>query len=112
MTYGAATPTKSLTIARANLKPAHWFIVYPGKRGYPVAKAFLIKRYCGNAAYGRIYGVVFGVLYPGTSVGFGACPSGEQWDVFLDTFHYLLVEPFFFPHWSHYTSAHRCFTTR
>ncbi len=77
-----------------------------------MAKAFLIKRYCGNAAYGRIYGVVFGVLYPGTSVGFGACPSGEQWDVFLDTFHYLLVEPFFFPHWSHYTSAHRCFTTR
>jgi MFS family permease len=31
--------------------------------------AFLIKRYYGNAAYGRIYGVIFGVFYLGSGLG-------------------------------------------
>ncbi len=29
--------------------------------------AFLIKRYYGNVAYGRIYGVIFGVFYLGSA---------------------------------------------
>jgi MFS family permease len=37
--------------------------------------AFLIKRYYGNAAYGRIYGVIFGVFYLGS--GFGI--TGLAW---------------------------------
>jgi MFS family permease len=31
--------------------------------------AFLIKRYYGNVAYGRIYGVIFGVFYLGSAFG-------------------------------------------
>lgn len=31
--------------------------------------AFLIKRYYGNAAYGRIYGSIFGVFYLGSGLG-------------------------------------------
>lgn len=31
--------------------------------------AFLIKRYYGNAAYGRLYGVIFGVFYLGSGLG-------------------------------------------
>jgi MFS family permease len=31
--------------------------------------AFLIKRYYGNAAYGRIYGVIFSVFYLGSGLG-------------------------------------------
>jgi hypothetical protein len=31
--------------------------------------AFLIKRYYGNLAYGRIYGVIFGVFYLGSGLG-------------------------------------------
>jgi MFS family permease len=31
--------------------------------------AFLIKRYYGNAAYGRVYGVIFGVFYLGSGLG-------------------------------------------
>jgi len=31
--------------------------------------AFLIKRYYGNVAYGRIYGVIFGVFYLGSGLG-------------------------------------------
>jgi MFS family permease len=31
--------------------------------------AFLIKRYYGNAAYGKIYGVIFGVFYLGSGLG-------------------------------------------
>jgi MFS family permease len=31
--------------------------------------AFLIKRYYGNIAYGRIYGVIFGVFYLGSGLG-------------------------------------------
>lgn len=31
--------------------------------------AFLIKRYYGNVAYGRIYGVIFGMFYLGSGLG-------------------------------------------
>ena len=31
--------------------------------------AFLIKRYFGNASYGRVYGVIFGVFYLGSGLG-------------------------------------------
>jgi sugar phosphate permease len=31
--------------------------------------AFLIKRYYGNVAYGRVYGVIFGVFYLGSGLG-------------------------------------------
>src|SRR5678816_4728017 len=31
--------------------------------------AFLIKRYYGNIAYGRAYGVIFGVFYLGSGLG-------------------------------------------
>jgi MFS family permease len=31
--------------------------------------AFLIKRYYGNVAYGRAYGVIFGVFYLGSGLG-------------------------------------------
>ena len=34
--------------------------------------AFLIKRYYGNVAYGRIYGVIFGVFYLGSGLGIAA----------------------------------------
>jgi MFS family permease len=37
--------------------------------------AFLIKRYYGNVAYGRIYGVIFGVFYLGSGLGI----SGLAW---------------------------------
>jgi len=37
--------------------------------------AFLIKRYYGNVAYGRIYGVIFGVFYLGSAVGIWALPK-------------------------------------
>lgn len=37
--------------------------------------AFLIKRYYGNAAYGRIYGVIFGVFYLGSAVGIWGLPK-------------------------------------
>lgn len=37
--------------------------------------AFLIKRYYGNAAYGRVYGVIFGVFYLGSAVGIWALPK-------------------------------------
>jgi len=37
--------------------------------------AFLIKRYYGNAAYGRVYGVVFGVFYLGSAVGIWGMPK-------------------------------------
>jgi MFS family permease len=36
--------------------------------------AFLIKRYYGNVAYGRIYGVIFGVFYLGSAVGIYGLP--------------------------------------
>jgi hypothetical protein len=34
--------------------------------------AFLIKRYYGSVAYGRIYGVIFGVFYLGSGLGINA----------------------------------------
>jgi sugar phosphate permease len=34
--------------------------------------AFLIKRYYGSVAYGRIYGVIFGVFYLGSGIGISA----------------------------------------
>lgn len=37
--------------------------------------AFLIKRYYGNAAYGRVYGVIFGVFYLGSAVGIWVLPK-------------------------------------
>jgi sugar phosphate permease len=37
--------------------------------------AFLIKRYYGNAAYGRVYGVIFGVFYLGSAVGIWGLPK-------------------------------------
>jgi MFS family permease len=37
--------------------------------------AFLIKRYYGNAAYGRIYGIIFGVFYLGSGVGIWGLPK-------------------------------------
>ena len=37
--------------------------------------AFLIKRYYGNVAYGRIYGVIFGLFYLGSGLGIWALPK-------------------------------------
>lgn len=44
--------------------------------------AFLIKRYFGNIAYGRLYGVIFGVFYLGSGLGI----AGLSWsrEVFGD----------------------------
>lgn len=47
--------------------------------------AFLIKRYYGNAAYGRIYGVIFGMFYLGSGIGIWGLPkirelSGNNYD--------------------------------
>ena len=47
--------------------------------------AFLIKRYYGNLAYGRIYGVIFGVFYLGSGIGIWGLPkirelSGNNYD--------------------------------
>ena len=42
--------------------------------------AFLIKRYYGNVAYGKIYGVIFGVFYLGSGLGI----AGIAW--FRQTF--------------------------
>jgi MFS family permease len=36
--------------------------------------AFLIKRYYGNVAYGRAYGVIFGVFYLGSGLGIYGLP--------------------------------------
>ncbi|HEX6996317.1 MAG TPA: MFS transporter [Gammaproteobacteria bacterium] len=37
--------------------------------------AFLIKRYYGLKAYGRVYGVIFGVFYLGSAVGIWGLPK-------------------------------------
>jgi len=37
--------------------------------------AFLIKRYYGNLAYGRIYGVIFGLFYFGSGIGIWGLPK-------------------------------------
>ena len=40
--------------------------------------AFLIKRYFGNIAYGRLYGVIFGVFYLGSGLGILGLSSSHQ----------------------------------
>ncbi len=40
--------------------------------------AFLIKRYFGAAAYGRIYGVIFAVFYLGSGLGIAALSMSRQ----------------------------------
>jgi sugar phosphate permease len=40
--------------------------------------AFLIKRYYGNLAYGRIYGVIFAVFYLGSGLGIWAMPKFRE----------------------------------
>ncbi|MDT8399413.1 MAG: MFS transporter [Pseudomonadales bacterium] len=40
--------------------------------------AFLIKRYFGNVAYGRLYGVIFGVFYLGSGLGIVSLASIRQ----------------------------------
>jgi predicted MFS family arabinose efflux permease len=40
--------------------------------------AFLIKRYFGNVAYGRVYGVIFAVFYLGSGVGISALAQSYQ----------------------------------
>lgn len=47
--------------------------------------AFLIKRYYGNVAYGRVYGVIFGLFYLGSGIGIWGLPkirelSGNNYD--------------------------------
>jgi MFS family permease len=47
--------------------------------------AFLIKRYYGNVAYGRIYGVIFALFYLGSGIGIWGLPkirelSGNDYD--------------------------------
>ena len=37
--------------------------------------AYLIKRYYGNLAYGRIYGVIFGLFYLGSGIGIWGLPK-------------------------------------
>ncbi|HET7607114.1 MAG TPA: MFS transporter [Gammaproteobacteria bacterium] len=45
--------------------------------------AFLIKRYYGNVAYGRVYGVIFGVFYLGSAVGIWGLPKLRELSVDL-----------------------------
>jgi MFS family permease len=40
--------------------------------------AFMIKRYFGNVAYGRLYGVVFGVFYLGSGLGIAGLSTSRQ----------------------------------
>lgn len=40
--------------------------------------AFLIKRYFGNVAYGRLYGVIFGVFYLGSGLGIAALSASRE----------------------------------
>lgn len=40
--------------------------------------AFTIKRYFGNAAYGRLYGVIFGVFYLGSGLGITGLATARQ----------------------------------
>jgi MFS family permease len=47
--------------------------------------AFLIKRYYGNLAYGRVYGVIFALFYLGSGIGIWGLPkirelSGNNYD--------------------------------
>jgi MFS family permease len=40
--------------------------------------AFMIKRYFGNVAYGRLYGVIFGVFYLGSGLGIAGLSMSRQ----------------------------------
>jgi MFS family permease len=40
--------------------------------------AFMIKRYFGNVAYGRLYGVIFGVFYLGSGLGIAALSASHD----------------------------------
>jgi predicted MFS family arabinose efflux permease len=40
--------------------------------------AFLIKRYFGNVAYGRLYGVIFGLFYLGSGLGIAGLAWSRQ----------------------------------
>jgi MFS family permease len=40
--------------------------------------AFMIKRYFGNVAYGRLYGVIFGVFYLGSGLGIAGLSASRQ----------------------------------
>jgi hypothetical protein len=40
--------------------------------------AFVIKRYFGNVAYGRLYGVIFGVFYLGSGLGIAGLSMSRQ----------------------------------
>ena len=40
--------------------------------------AFMVKRYFGNVAYGRLYGVIFGVFYLGSGLGIAALSTSRQ----------------------------------
>jgi hypothetical protein len=40
--------------------------------------AFMIKRYFGNVAYGRLYGVLFGVFYLGSGLGIAGLSTSRQ----------------------------------
>jgi MFS family permease len=40
--------------------------------------AFMIKRYFGNVAYGRLYGVIFGVFYLGSGLGIAGLSTSRQ----------------------------------
>lgn len=40
--------------------------------------AFMIKRYFGNVAYGRLYGVIFGLFYLGSGLGIAALSMSRQ----------------------------------
>jgi MFS family permease len=40
--------------------------------------AFMVKRYFGNVAYGRLYGVIFGVFYLGSGLGIAGLSTSRQ----------------------------------
>jgi MFS family permease len=40
--------------------------------------AFMIKRYFGNVAYGRLYGVIFGVFYLGSGLGIAGLSASRE----------------------------------
>jgi hypothetical protein len=51
--------------------------------------AFLIKRYFGNVAYGKIYGVIFAVFYFGSGLGIAGLAMSRQIFGSYDTGLYL-----------------------
>jgi MFS family permease len=53
--------------------------------------AFLIKRYYGTIAYGRLYGVIFGVFYLGSGIGIWGLPKLREISVDKSYDHGLYV---------------------